>query len=88
MMISPEAFYEENLKGKSAGEILRVIKSLKREINRLKKIAESNDVLPEKMIDPDPLTQIKVYRDYLEGCFCGSRRRVQANEGRDEGSRV
>ena len=66
MMISPEAFYEENLKGKSAGEILRVIKSLKREINRLKKIAESNDVLPEKMIDPDPLTQIKVYRDYLE----------------------
>ena len=66
MMISPETFYEENLKGKSAGEILRVIKSLKREINRLKKIAESNDVLPEKMIDPDPLTQIKVYREYLE----------------------
>ena len=35
MMISPETFYEENLKGKSAEEILRVIKSLKREINRL-----------------------------------------------------
>ena len=38
MMISPETFYEENLKGKSAGEILRVIKSLKRETNKLKKL--------------------------------------------------
>ena len=66
MMISPETFYEEDLKGKSAGEILRIIKSLKREINRLKKIAESNDMFPEKMICPDPLTQIKVYREYLE----------------------
>ena len=66
MMISPETFYEENLKGKSAEEILRIIKSLKRGINRLKKIAESNDALPEKMICPDPLTQIKVYREYLE----------------------
>ena len=35
MMISPETYYEDNLKGKSAGEILREIQSLKREINRL-----------------------------------------------------
>lgn len=66
MMISPETYYEENLKGKSAGEILREIQSLKREINRLRKIAESNDMLSEKMIEPSPLTRIKVNREYLE----------------------
>ena len=66
MMISSETYYEENLKGKSAGEILREIQSLKREINRLRKIAESNYMLPEKMCEPSPLTQIKVNREYLE----------------------
>ena len=66
MMISPETYYEDNLKGKSAGEILREIQSLKREINRLRKIAESNDMLSEKMIEPSPLTRIKVNREYLE----------------------
>ena len=66
MMISPETYYEDNLKGKSAGEIFREIQSLKREIKRLIKIAESNDVLSEKMCEPSPLTQIKVNREYLE----------------------
>lgn len=34
MMISPEGYYEVNLKGKSQGEILKEIRSLKREINQ------------------------------------------------------
>lgn len=40
MMISPEEFYNESLKGKSTDQIMRVIRSLKREIGRLKNIVE------------------------------------------------
>ena len=36
MMISPETYYEEYLRSKSQKEVLREIRSLKREINRLK----------------------------------------------------
>ena len=43
MMICPETFYEECLKGKSDKEITKVIRSLKREIGRLKNIVEHPD---------------------------------------------
>lgn len=43
MMICPETFYEECLKGKSEKEITKVIRSLKREIGRLKNIVEHPD---------------------------------------------
>lgn len=37
MMISPEGYYEEYLKGKSEEQIITVICGLKQEIGRLKK---------------------------------------------------
>ena len=40
MMIGPEAYYEENLKGKTAEQIMTAIRSLKRDINRLKRVIE------------------------------------------------
>ena len=40
MMIGPETYYEENLKGKTAEQIMTAIRSLKREINRLKNVME------------------------------------------------
>ena len=64
MMISPEYFYEENLKGKSEREILTVIRDLKREIGRLKKIMEHTDYV--QTICPGEDVQISCSRDYLE----------------------
>ena len=37
MMISPQTFYERELRGKNAEQINKVIVRLKREMNRLKK---------------------------------------------------
>ena len=62
MMISPEYYYEEHLQGKSQEEILRQIRSLKREMNSLRQQLEDDCLRPENMIMPSPLTQIKVGR--------------------------
>ena len=64
MMISPEYFYEENLKGKSAEEILTVIRGLKREIGRLKNIIEHPKYQCE--MHPSEDTRIWCNRLYLE----------------------
>lgn len=64
MMISPEYYYEEILKGKSEQEIQAVIRRLKREIGRLKKAVEHPD--PEYHIDPDEGVQLWCTRKYLE----------------------
>ena len=66
MMISPEGYYEECLKGKSEAEILQEISSLKEEISRLKQVLEQDKMDPELMIKPDPLTRIKCDRDFLK----------------------
>lgn len=66
MMISPEAYYEMELKGKSQQEILKAIRSLKREIGSLKKELEEHCLEPKVMMMPSPLTRIKCSRDYLE----------------------
>lgn len=67
MMISPETFYTENLEGKNSEEIMRQIRSLKKEINKLKKDLESNCSETDAIIIcPSPLTRIKVYQDYLD----------------------
>ena len=69
MMISPEAFYEYELKGKSQREIFRVIRSLKREINRLKRAVEETwltEEMSELTMCPSPLTRIKCSKDYLK----------------------
>ena len=64
MMISPEAFYEEYLKGKTAAQIMTTIRSLKREINRLKNIVEHPDY--ECIICPSERVQISCNYIYLE----------------------
>ena len=64
MMISPEEFYNESLKGKSTDQIMRVIRSLKREIGRLKNIVEHPDYSPTMC--PTESTQIFCSKLYLE----------------------
>ena len=64
MMISPEYYYEEFLKGKSEQEIQAVIRRLKREIGRLKKAVEHPD--PEYCIEPNESVQLWCTREYLE----------------------
>lgn len=66
MMISPETYYEIELKGKSQQEILKAIRSLRREISNLKKELEDRSQEPKVMMMPSPLTRIKCSRDYLE----------------------
>ena len=64
MMISPETFYENELKGKSEKEILTVIKRLKQKISKLKNIMEH----PEYMgiIHPSEDVQIYCMREYIK----------------------
>lgn len=66
MMISPEAYYEEYLCGKSQEEILDEIVSLKGEISSLKRELEGDGLEPIAHIMPGPLTRIKCNREYLE----------------------
>ena len=65
-MMNPESYYEENLRGKSQEEILRRIRSLKREISRLKRDLEDGSQEPERQKMSDPLAQIKCCCAYLE----------------------
>ena len=64
MMISPEGYYEEYLKGKTASQIISEIRSLKREITHLKSVVEHPDYQPS--IHPDESTRIWCDRLYLE----------------------
>ena len=43
MMISPETYYEMNLKGKTAEQIMSAIRGLKNEIGHLKNLMEHPD---------------------------------------------
>ena len=65
MMISPEGYYEVSLKGKTQAEILKEIRSLKREINQLKRYMEEHSLEPEEIF-PTRLTRLKCNREYLE----------------------
>lgn len=64
MMISPETYYEEYLKGKTPEEILKAIRSLKRQISKLKNIAEQPDF--GCAIYPSESVRISCSQDYLE----------------------
>lgn len=64
MMISPETYYKENLKGKTKKQIMTVIRSLKQEIGRLKNIVEHPDYVCTMC--PSEQVRISCYRDYLE----------------------
>lgn len=64
MMICPETFYEDNLKGKNEEQIITVIRGLKQQIGRLKNIIEHPDYTP--LIHPSESTQLWCMRMYLE----------------------
>ena len=65
MMISPEAYYEEYLRGASREQILKQIHSLEKEIRELKQELEANERNMEPFIMPSPLTMLKCNREYL-----------------------
>lgn len=65
MMISPEGYYEVSTKGKSQEESLKEIRSLKREINQLKRYLEEHSLELEEMF-PTRRTRLKCNREYLE----------------------
>ena len=67
MMISPDTFYEMNLKGKTEEQIMTIIRGLKREIGRLKNIVENpNYKNREWAICPSEDVQLSCSRDYLK----------------------
>ena len=67
MMASPEWYYEEYLKGKSAEEIRKEIRSLKRKIGHLKKVvANPQEYMEEWGICPSPQVQLEMHILYLQ----------------------
>lgn len=88
MMICPETYYEEYLKGKNAEQIMTAIRSLKREISRLKTIMEKPDY--QCMMHPSEDVRIWCNRLYLDrarqalvdvgGTYVPSKAEVKADE--------
>lgn len=66
MMISPESYYEQHLKGKSKEQIMTAIRGLKQEIGRLKNIMENPYASVNAVTHPSEETQIQCTREYLE----------------------
>lgn len=66
MMISPESYYEEHLKGKTKEQILTAIRGLKQEIGRLKNTMESQDYGVEMIVHPSEDTRLLCTREYLQ----------------------
>ena len=64
MMMAPEMFYTERLQGKSVAEIKSVIRSLKREMARLKNMMEHPNYKSTMLPSED--TRLSMARDYLE----------------------
>jgi len=65
MMVSPEWYYEENLKGKTVDQIKSRIRSLKRKICQLQKEVD-NPETQGWMICPGPEVQLEMYHLYLQ----------------------
>ena len=65
MMISPEGYYEEYLKGKTKEQIMTAIRGLKQEMGRLKNTMESPDYGQELIVLPSEDTRIYWTREYL-----------------------
>ena len=66
MMIAPATYVEMELAGKSREQAIEEVKSLWKEIRRLKKIIEEEPDSEEMMICPMPGVRISVYRDYIK----------------------
>ena len=64
MLRSPEAYYEERLKGKTADEIRKEISRLKRRYYRLKKRIE-DPKQTAKSICPTPNTEMEITTMYM-----------------------
>lgn len=64
MMISPEAYYDNELQGKTPEQIQRKIRSLRREISALKRTMENPDYAPTRC----PSEDVRIFCDrlYLE----------------------
>ena len=65
MMIAPATYVEMELAGKSREQAIEEVKSLWKEIRRLKKIIEEEPDSEEMMICPMPDVRVSVYRDYI-----------------------
>ena len=66
MMISPEIYYEEYLKGKTKEQIMTAIRGIKQDIGRLKNIMERPDYCAELIVHPSEDTRLHWTRGYLE----------------------
>ena len=66
MMISPETYYEMNLKGKNAKQIMSAIRGLKNEIGHLKNVMEHPEYGSGMLIEPSESTRLWCMRLYLE----------------------
>lgn len=66
MMISPEGYYEEYLKGKTKEQIMTVIRGLKQEIGRLKNTMERPDYGVKPIMHPSEDTRLHWTREYFE----------------------
>ena len=66
MMISPEGYYEEYLKGKNEKQIMTAIRGLKQEMCRLKNAMESPDYGSGAIIKPSESTRLWCTRMYLD----------------------
>lgn len=65
-MISPEGYYEEYLKGKTAPQIMTVIRGLKNEIGHLKNTMEHPNYGEQPIMHPSESTRLWCARSYLE----------------------
>jgi len=66
MMISPEGYYEEYLKGKTAEQIMTAIRGLKQEIGHLKNTMEHPEYGREPIMHPSEDVRLWCTRMYLE----------------------
>ena len=66
MMISPDSYYDEYLKGKTKEQILSTIRGLKREIGRLKNALENESLRDQEIAEPSEETRIQCTREYLQ----------------------
>lgn len=66
MMISPESYYEEYLKGKTKEQIMTAIRGLKQEIGRLKNSMENPHGSIKTVMHPSEDTRLHWTREYLE----------------------
>lgn len=66
MMISPDVYYEFELKGRSKTHILKEIRYLRKNIKNQKEIIEYSRIKPTRWTAPSPFVSIEMNRLYLK----------------------